>query len=116
MIKSAKIYQDAPRGNIHTMIQTLIRTLTLCIALFAANAAAQDTPDYPLGPGDTLRIQVFQNPDLTVETRVSESGSITYPLIGVVELGGLSIAAAEKKIAAAQRPVPKACPGRGGDV
>ena len=101
MIKSAKIYQDAPRGNIHTMIQTLIRTLTLCIALFAANAAAQDTPDYPLGPGDTLRIQVFQNPDLTVETRVSESGSITYPLIGVVELGGLSIAAAEKKIAAA---------------
>ncbi len=55
--------------------------------------------DYPLGSGDAIKIQVFQNPDLTIETRVSENGSITYPLIGSVEIGGLSLAAAEKKIA-----------------
>ncbi len=55
--------------------------------------------DYPLGAGDTIKVQVFQNPDLTIESRVSESGSITYPLIGNVPLGGLSVAAAEKKIA-----------------
>jgi polysaccharide export outer membrane protein len=55
--------------------------------------------DYPLGAGDTIRIQVFQNPDLTLETRVGESGTITYPLIGTVEIGGLAIFAAEKKIA-----------------
>ncbi len=60
---------------------------------------AQAQSDYPLGAGDALRIQVFQNPDLTIETRVSENGSITYPLIGALELGGLSIAVAEKKIA-----------------
>ncbi len=60
---------------------------------------AQAKPDYPLGAGDAIRIQVFQNPDLTIETRVSENGSITYPLIGAVQLGGLSIAVAEKKIA-----------------
>ena len=90
-----------PRGETHTMIQALIRTLALCFALFAVNATAQNTPDYPLGPGDALRIQVFQNPDLTVETRVSENGFITYPMIGNVELGGLSITAAEKKIASA---------------
>lgn len=64
-----------------------------------AQAQAQAKPDYPLGTGDAIRVQVFQNPDLTIETRVSENGSITYPLIGAVELGGLSIAAAEKKIA-----------------
>jgi polysaccharide export outer membrane protein len=28
-------------------------------------------PDYPLGAGDAIRVQVFQNPDLTIETRVS---------------------------------------------
>jgi polysaccharide export outer membrane protein len=56
-------------------------------------------PDYPLGAGDAIRVQVFQNPDLTIETRVSENGSITYPMIGAVEIGGLSIALAEKKIA-----------------
>ncbi len=72
----------------------------------AAAAAAAPTPtpsqvkpDYPLGVGDAIRIQVFQNPDLTIETRVSENGSITYPLIGSVDIGGLSIAQAEKKIA-----------------
>jgi len=62
---------------------------------------AQTQPDYPLGAGDALRIQVFQNPDLTIETRVSENGTITFPLIGTVNLGGLSIGAAEKKIATA---------------
>ncbi len=56
-------------------------------------------PDYTLGAGDAIRVQVFQNPDLTIETRVSENGSVSYPLIGSVQLGGLSIGAAEKKIA-----------------
>ncbi|ARV20402.1 hypothetical protein AEP_03482 [Curvibacter sp. AEP1-3] len=70
------------------------------IALSSIVAQAQDgKADYPLGAGDTIRVQVFQNPDLTIETRVSESGVITYPLIGAVPLGGLSVAAAEKKIA-----------------
>jgi polysaccharide export outer membrane protein len=55
--------------------------------------------DYPLAAGDAIRIQVFQNPDLTIETRVSEGGTITYPLIGSVDIGGLSISGAEKKIA-----------------
>ena len=69
-------------------------TWVACVA-----AHAQTRPDYPLGAGDAIRVQVFQNPDLTIETRVSENGSISYPLIGAVELGGLSLAAAEKKIA-----------------
>lgn len=69
------------------------------LALSSLGVQAQAKPDYPLGTGDAIRVQVFQNPDLTIETRVSENGSITYPLIGSVELGGLSISGAEKKIA-----------------
>lgn len=76
---------------------------TACIAVVClagqAPSFAQTKSDYPLGAGDTIRIQVFQNPDLAIETRVSENGVITYPLIGSVDLGGLPIAAAEKKIA-----------------
>ncbi|MEO8120424.1 MAG: polysaccharide biosynthesis/export family protein, partial [Rhodoferax sp.] len=64
-------------------------------AVASAPTPTQVKPDYPLGVGDAIRIQVFQNPDLTIETRVSENGSITYPMIGAVEIGGLSIAAAE---------------------
>ena len=83
------------------MTQALIRTLFLLSTMLAMNVFAEDNFDYPLGPGDVLRIMVFQNPDLMTETRVSEKGSITFPLIGAVEVGGLAIATAEKKIAAA---------------
>ena len=70
------------------------------LALLSPGALAQDKPDdYRLAAGDAIRIQVFQNPDLTLETRVSENGSITYPLIGALELGGLSIAEAEARLA-----------------
>lgn len=80
-------------------LRLLILLLAL-LAIAAAPARAQSkNTDYPLGAGDSIRIQVFQNPDLTIETRVSENGSITYPLVGAVQLGGLSIAGAEKKIA-----------------
>lgn len=55
--------------------------------------------DVPLGPGDVLKISVYGSPDLSLETRVSESGSISFPLIGEVAVGGLTPAAAEKLIA-----------------
>ena len=54
-----------------------------------------------LGPGDVVKLSVYGSPDLAVETRVSESGHITFPLLGQVAVGGLSVAAAEKKIGAA---------------
>ena len=88
--------------HISTLARLLLgATLAVTTLLGAVHAQAQGKTDYPLGAGDAIRVQVFQNPDLTIETRVSENGSITYPLIGAVDLGGLSIAAAEKKIAEA---------------
>lgn len=62
---------------------------------------AEDPKNYTLGPGDEIRISVFQNPDLTLDTRVNESGTISYPLIGSVEVGDKPISAAEKAIATA---------------
>jgi polysaccharide export outer membrane protein len=64
-----------------------------------AQAASLATQDYVLGPGDVIKISVFQNPDLSLQTRVTENGTITYPLIGTVLLGGLSPSAAENRIA-----------------
>lgn len=61
-----------------------------------ANAAAAE---YRLASGDVIRISVYQNPDLTLETRVSEGGALSYPLLGVVRLGGLAISQAERLIA-----------------
>jgi len=64
-----------------------------------APAAASASAEYRLGSGDVVRIVVYQNPDLTLETRVSETGVISYPLLGNVRVGGLGISAAEKLIA-----------------
>jgi polysaccharide export outer membrane protein len=55
--------------------------------------------DYRLGPGDALRIQVFQSPDLTVEARVSESGVVSYPLIGSMRVAGLTGTELEQELA-----------------
>ena len=55
--------------------------------------------EYRLGAGDVVRIAVFQNPDLTLETRVTEAGVISYPLLGVVRVGGQSVTEAERRIA-----------------
>lgn len=52
-----------------------------------------------LGVGDLVRITVFQNPDMTTEARVSEAGTITFPLLGAVRVAGMTPAAAEQMIA-----------------
>lgn len=75
----------------------------LALFLLASAAKAQTKAEYLLGPGDQLRISVFQNPDLSVETRVSDVGTITFPLIGTVRVGGLTPATAERMIAAQLR-------------
>lgn len=69
--------------------------LTLLLAIGAGAASAADVQ---LGAGDVLKISVYGSPDLGLETRISEAGEITYPLVGNVALGGLSVSAAEKKL------------------
>jgi len=84
-------------------IQRLIRTLLLALTLATPlRAGAQDAqPEYVLAAGDNIRVTVFQNPDLTVETRVTENGTISYPLVGSVRVGGMTIPSAEQTIAKA---------------
>src|SRR4051812_16510094 len=65
------------------------------------SAAAAAGSEYKLGSGDQIRVQVFQNPDLTVEARVSEQGTISYPLVGSVNIGGATIGQAGQKNASA---------------
>ncbi|HEY0887248.1 MAG TPA: polysaccharide biosynthesis/export family protein, partial [Ramlibacter sp.] len=65
--------------------------IALVFAFCATLASAQDSagsaaPEYKLSPGDAIKVQVYQNPDLTLEARVSESGSISYPLVGNVPI------------------------------
>ena len=68
----------------------------------SAQTAGTPTPapaEYRLGAGDVVRINVYQLPDLSLEARLSEAGVISYPLLGSIKLGGLSVAEAERALA-----------------
>jgi len=67
-------------------------------ALLATAAGLAGAADLLLGPGDVVKASVYGSPDLAVETRISESGKLTFPLLGEVQVGGLSTQQAEKKI------------------
>ena len=61
--------------------------LTLCGAV----AQAATLPDYQIGAGDTLKISVFENPELATEARVSQTGQIRFPLVDLVPVAGLTV-------------------------
>ncbi len=43
---------------------------------------------YELGAGDMVRIQVYDEEDLYLEARVSDSGTISYPFLGEIKVIG----------------------------
>jgi polysaccharide biosynthesis/export protein len=59
---------------------------------------AETAAAYTLGAGDVLRVMVFQHPDLSMEIRIHDSGLATFPLLGTLELAGLTVAQAEQRM------------------
>jgi polysaccharide biosynthesis/export protein len=72
--------------------------LLLSASVSTPSRAQAQQQQYLIGSGDILRISVFKNPDLSLDIRVSEAGTISYPLVGSVPVGGLTPSAAERKI------------------
>lgn len=71
-----------------------------CLGLFALTGTASAASDDILGPGDSVRITVFESPDLTTEARISSAGQIRFPLLGNVKLAGMTPSAAGERISA----------------
>ena len=66
-----------------------------CLFVFAASTAlavqiSSPLSMYRVGPKDLIEIKVFEVPELNVELRVSEEGTIDLPLIGHVDVQGLT--------------------------
>ncbi|MFL6697200.1 MAG: polysaccharide export protein EpsE [Vitreoscilla sp.] len=101
---------NAARRFVHGLALALSAATMIAMPLAQAQAASAapakpgaarpvDVDQSRIGAGDTIRITVYQSPDLSMETRVNESGSISYPLLGRVQLAGLTVTAAEQHIA-----------------
>lgn len=60
---------------------------------------ASPSGDYQIGPFDLLKINVFQVPELSQEVRVNSEGFISLPLIGAVQVNGLTSQQMEELLA-----------------
>ena len=66
-----------------------------------ASAAGQGEafgPEYRIGPGDQLGIEVWKDPALTRAVIVLPDGKISFPLIGEIVAGGKTVAGLKKEI------------------
>ena len=73
--------------------------IVLFIAFFISYLEAQTLSDYRLASGDVLSINVFNESDLSFdEVAISDAGTIIYPFLGELEIGGLSIGEASDYI------------------
>jgi polysaccharide biosynthesis/export protein len=76
------------------------------VLLFAATAAAQPAKianpaqqaDYLVGPQDVLSITVWDQNDLSGKFTVETDGSFTFPLIGRIQAGGLTLRQVENEL------------------
>lgn len=83
------------------MYRRLSLLLPLLIWLASVAVVAQETlsaSNYRLDSGDHLKIQVYGEPELSVETRLSDAGTVIYPFLGELELAGKTIGQVERQI------------------
>ncbi len=103
-----------PAGSRATALQrdgfglaAAVRTLAWCLGALlivqGASTGKAETdglrPNYVLGPGDLVRITVYNQPDLETEVRVSGDNTISFPLLGEIAVGGGTVRQAERVIA-----------------
>lgn len=72
------------------------------VAAASIPTSASTTP-YDLGPGDQVRVTVFNEPDLSVEQQLSAEGLINLPLVGDVSATGMTTAELSQAIEARLR-------------
>lgn len=54
--------------------------------------------EYTVGEGDVLNINVYENKDLSTTVRVSSNGTIRVPLLGELQVEGLTVSKVSAKI------------------
>lgn len=82
--------------GLHRLIVGCLLVATAMLAAISVHAAPAGIA---LGTGDQVKINVYNHPDLNTEAQISANGTINFPLLGEVAIGGMDKAAAESKIA-----------------
>jgi polysaccharide export outer membrane protein len=62
------------------------------------DATSPSASDAPIGPRDVIEVKVFQDPNLYTKMTVTDDGRITMPLLGKVDVSGLTPTELETRI------------------
>jgi polysaccharide export outer membrane protein len=79
-------------------ISGMLVAIGLLVTFVAGPLSAQSAADYVIGPQDILLIQVFDQPDLGGKYTVEADGTFTFPLIGRVKAGALTLRGFEREL------------------
>lgn len=83
------------RSNV---LQFLYIALGLFITTFSAMSTAAVEQNYRLAEGDRILIRVYGEDDMTVDTRLGDTGIISYPFLGDIQVRGLTVAELTQRI------------------
>ncbi|AEG02600.1 polysaccharide biosynthesis/export family protein [Methylomonas methanica] len=75
---------DFLRGGGQRLAVALLFMITLCVL----NSSFATGAGYRINQGDKLRIDVWQEENLHAEVMVSPDGTISFPLVGIVQAAG----------------------------
>ena len=64
----------------------------------AGSAASDSTVDYQVGPGDILEVAVIGNDEASRVPTVQTNGAVALPLLGEVQVAGLTVAEIQRKV------------------
>ena len=64
----------------------------------APQAPSSTLDNYILSPNDIVLVKVFEDPDLDSQHRISQDGTINFPLIGIVQISGRTVTQAASTI------------------
>ena len=65
---------------------------------FAPSSSMPIPPDFLLGPGDGFNIEYYGNKNVSMEKFISRSGQLNLPLVGPVNLAGLTFKEAQELV------------------
>jgi polysaccharide export outer membrane protein len=101
---------DAERSSVHSRVAAVATTVLLLATLGGLHAQGTSTQsgntqsatapinNYVVGPQDVLTIALFDQQDLSGKYTVEADGTFTFPLIGRVKAGGLTLRSVEEAL------------------
>ena len=74
----------------NSRLHYLLLALLLLLALPALSQEVEGDPSYTLNTGDHVQVTVFEEPDLSIDAVLDDTGAISFPLLGELVVRGIT--------------------------